>query len=224
VKEIQAMRRGILSLLTLILLATGLLAPAAAFAGEQSQRAFPDVPPREESYNASARFRTFGRCLRTGMSVKASINDRHDVTDNNPTEPEVLLSFFMFKENLCTSTEFFAIEEHQYATGIQIGNGFNKASVKTTLQARDFIGDQELPVTIDLAWTGTGPLDVQKTVETHTLDSNGVPVVYEYRIRDFFRTASVTGTITVGNDVYRLSAADEDTVLFGFKVNTVQMR
>jgi hypothetical protein len=211
------MRRGILSLLTILLLATGLLLPAAVSANEVSTNA---APLNEQSWNADAKFRAFWRCQRTGMSVRSQI-DHRGVYDNNGPVYEMSLSFFMFKENTCSGQEFFGIEEHQYVTGVQIDKNYNRATVKTTFTGWEYRSETELPITIDLTWEGYGRKDISKDVETYTVDSNGVPVTMERTITDIFRKASVSGTITVGDQVYRVAAADDETAIFGFKLKTV---
>lgn len=214
------MRRGILSLLTLILLATGLLAPTAAFAGDEVS--INDLPPREESRTARARFVKFGRCSRTGMTVVANLaNHNQDVFhDGNQATFIKSLRFFMFRENLCTGEEVVSIEAGATVTSIKIAQTYGGATVKATMVARDFRNDVDVSVTFDLIWRSAGPLQIDETVERIIVDSNGTPLEMERTVTDFSRQARAFGTITVGNEVFTLQAADEETKMFEFKVNT----
>jgi hypothetical protein len=80
------------------------------------------------------------------------------------------------------------------AGALAIEKNLGSARLHTTVLVTDFVSGSELPLTIDLTWTATGPRSMQ---EQHFVD-----VLSDQRIVNssigFSRSASASGTVTDG--------------------------
>jgi hypothetical protein len=160
---------------------------------------------RERAANAA--FSSFdpSGCVETFVFVFGAEQAVKEGPGKPSTGPLAVVQLFEF--NLCTNElrELFGITND--AT-FEVGKKLTGARLQTTIPGFDVVNGVEVPVVVDLTWTGAGELASQS--DRFRLKLPGV-MVSEW-FKGTFRPAQVSGTVMVGGE--NVATNPVDAVIF----------
>ena len=149
----------------------------------------------------SVAFATFQSTDSTGCFVtQVFIGDSLETQHTPPGSPQYtpVLTVEVDQFNLCNPT---ALLSGQGITGTftsSIANNLSSASLSTTIGLFDFISGNNLNVTVNLNWTGTG--DVQHGTSATHYNANGTTIISV--AHGAFRSGQASGTVSDGMTNY----------------------
>ena len=119
-----------------------------------------------------------------------------------PSSADSVGGVFVYRSDNCAGTSSGVFYKGSLPAGaLQIEKTLSSASLSTTVSGRDENGN-DVPITIDLAWTATGPLSTEDS--SFHYRQPGVNVVT--RSSGDTRQAQANGTLTVGDDALAISS------------------
>lgn len=207
----------LLSLAAMILIAISLLVPASALAGSGAEA---EVSDHEV---ATARFALDnGDCVTTFVNLMAA--ERASMSNGeSPDQFYTPLRVVAFSYDECLGEYVMFGDERLTATGFQISEGLNGATLAQSLELYDWVGDQTLTIVLDLAWEATGPPRVLH--DTFLYDDGGtgsdiyIRSVESYDDKE--RPAFGSGTIDIGPASF--AAADPEANIYGIHRSEVSI-
>jgi hypothetical protein len=205
------MRRRLLTLFAVAMTAITLLIPSFASAAELPDGVILDETARD----ARTVFRQVDGCLTT--RIRVSLSDDHQDWNDGSTYDLEYVSLVAWQENTCTEEMIFDIEFYSEEIPFKLKDNFSGASVSGSAVANNIVGD-DMPVSFTVMWTPHGPRsatdDNGELTVFDPLTGQDVPAYQDATLFD--RGAKASGTITIGDQTFRISDRSEDTFLFGF--------
>jgi hypothetical protein len=189
------MRRRLLTLFAVAMTAITLLIPSFASAAELPEGVILDETARDA--------RTVFRQV--------------DGWNDGSTYDLEYVSLVAWQENTCAEEMIFDIEFYSEEIPFKLKDNFSGASVSGSAVANNIVGD-DMPVSFTVMWTPHGPLsatdDNGELTVFDPLTGQDVPAYQDATLFD--RGAKASGTITIGDQTFRVSDRSEDTFFFGF--------
>ncbi len=182
-------------LATVVLIALSILAPASALAGEGAETTVYDAEVATASF-------TLGDdpCVKSYVSLAAATRTVM-VNDDSPDQLREELAIVAYFYDTCQKAYVMYGSERVPATGLEIGEGLNRATLRQSVDMYDWSNDTRMTVTLDLAWEATGMPERVHHTFVYSDDEPGPGVIvrasesYNYKSRQ----ASAGGTITFGS-------------------------
>jgi hypothetical protein len=205
------MRRRLLTLFAVAMTAITLLVPAFASAAELPEGVILDETGRD----ARTVFRHDDGCIKTVIHL--GLSDDHQDWNDGSTYDHEYVSLFAWQEDTCAEEMIFDIEFYSDEIPFKLKENFSGASVSGSAIANNITGE-DLPVSLAVMWTPHGP--VSKTDDNgeltvfDPLTGQDVPAYQDATLFD--RSAKASGTITIGDQTFRVSDRSEDTLFYGF--------
>ncbi len=205
------------SLAAMILIAISLLVPASALAGGDAETEISDHEV------ATARFALdSGDCVTTFVNLMAA--ERSSMSNGDtPDQLNTPLRVVAFSYDECLGEYVMFGDERLTATGLEISEGLNGATLAQSLELYDWVGDQTLTIVLDLAWEATGPPQILN--DTFVYDDGGtgsdiyIRSVEAYKDKE--RPAFASGTIAIGPASF--AAADPEANIYGIHRSEVSI-
>lgn len=150
-----------------------------------------------DSYYSSYDTSTCADGVYTYYSVYAADNVQFD--PSNPSTGGPLVAVFYSQWNNCT---YDYSSYYGEATGsIKTTGDLGSATAQATIQLQDWSYNMGPTVTVDVTWTGFGPI----STVTNDISSRNGDTIYRSRFTGSNRMAMVTGTISNGTSTYTLA-------------------
>jgi hypothetical protein len=205
------MRRRLLTLFAVAMTAISLLIPSFASAADLPDGVILDETARD----ARTVFRQVDGCITT--RIRISLSDDHQDWNDGSTYDLEYVSLVAWQENICTEEMIFDIEFYSDEIPFNLKENFSGASVSGSAIANNIVGD-DMPVSFAVMWMPRGPVNAtDDNGELTVFDPLGGQNVPAYQDATLFdRGAKASGTITIGDQTFRVSDRSEDTYFFGF--------
>jgi hypothetical protein len=208
------MRRRLITIAAMSMVAITLLTPALASAGQPT--GLPEnVILAESSRSAVTIARYANRCLTTEIFLSVS-NQQQESNDGSNTDYRVV-SLGVYQVHTCQDEVLLDIELNTDQLDFNVNDQLSGASVSGQTVATNATGE-EIPVSLAVMWTPTSPRTTHQFSDEITVvnpaTGEDLPVVQEETQID--RPAQARGTITVGDQTFQFANRDEDTFFVGF--------
>lgn len=187
------MLKRLLSLVVLVMALSSLALPAQAAPGQTSQYRF-------SGQFADAYFSSpdASGCVSTDVYV-FGVDGRVKYQPGRP-EAQSFAGLFVSRYDYCTDTLLLAADG--YATlsedALLIDRQLDSATLTATIDAYDYVSGATLPLTIDLAWTGSG--DTYRIKDHFQIKAPGFKL--NARFDGTFREGQASGTVSDGTTNY----------------------
>lgn len=125
--------------------------------------------------------------------------DNVQIDPSNPTTGGPLVAVFYSQWNNCTSdySSYFG----EGAGSIKTTGDLGSATAQATIQLQDWTYDMGPTVTVDVTWTGFGPI----STITDNISSRNGDTIYRSRFTGSNRMAMVNGTISNGTSTFTIA-------------------
>lgn len=209
----RAVRLSILA--TVALIALSILAPSAALAGNGAETTIYDAEVAIASFTISD-----DPCVTTHVSLAAATRTVM-ANDDSPDQLREELAIVAYQYDTCQKAYVMYGSERVPATGLDIGEGLNRATLRQPVEMYDWSNDTQMTLTLDLTWQATGaPEHVHHTFVYRDGEPGPGVVVrasesYNYKSRQ----ATAGGTITIGATSF--AAAQPQAELYGVQTTDV---
>jgi len=216
------MRRRILTLIALAMMAATLLTPSFASARGNTN---PQPPPfkqplnvilDETSRNATTVYHGKRGCVETGVHL--FVAELKQAWSDGSTLHYPRVGLFAHQENVCNDTTIFMVEFYSETMNFTVSDQFSGASATGQAIANNIYGDEELLVTLNVTWTPAGSLRAEESSEViNVLDpATGQHVDAFQKATDYFRLALARGAVTIGDQTFNFNNRDAETRFYGF--------
>ncbi len=205
------MRRRFLTLFAVAMTAISLLIPSFASAADLPEGVILDETGRD----ARTVFRQVDDCVTT--IIRLGLSDDHQDWNDGSTYDLEYVSLSAWQEDTCAEEMIFDIEFYSDEIPFKLKETFSGASVSGSAIANNIVGD-DMPVSFAVMWTPQDPVgatgDNGELTVFDPLTGQEVPASQDATLFD--RGAKASGTITIGEQTFRVSDRGEDTLFFGF--------
>ena len=157
-------------------------------------------------------------CIATDVSALGGDLFSHQIP--GPPDPFSAAFVVISQYNFCTETQLLDAGGFALSLGdgdFQARNDLTSATLTTTVNVYDSVSDSFFDVFVDLAWTGTGPLD-RFHGKGHYQDPPGC-ITYEH-FNSTSRSTEVSGSVSDGTTNFTPEAGDG--IIFSSKRGAVQ--
>jgi hypothetical protein len=208
------MRRRLLTIAAMSMVAITLLTPSLASAGQP--KGLPENVILDESTRSAVTIVQYAnRCLTTELFL--SVANQQQASNDGSNSSYRVVSFGIYQVHTCQDQVLLDVELSTDQLTFNVNDQLSGASVSGQTVATNVNGE-EIPVSFAVMWSPTGPRTTHQFSDEITVvnpaTGEEVPALQEETQID--RPAQARGTITVGDQTFQINDRSDNTFFVGF--------